>query len=97
MAKWILIQDGKGVCSHCNRQDGIDPLAKYCRYCGQEISLDLTGNPPTEKQMAFIREIEEFVPEKFHGLTKDDASAYIDRNIELYKLESMDSWQTAYM
>lgn len=34
-AKWIL-QDGKGngVCSACNRQDRIDPLATHCRYCG---------------------------------------------------------------
>ena len=96
-AKWIMVQNGKGVCSNCNRQDGIDPLAKYCRYCGAEISLDKPIEPPTEKQMAFIRDIEEFIPEKFHGLTKEDASDYISRNKALFELETMDSWQTSYM
>lgn len=33
--RWILKdQNGNGVCSHCNRQDAIDPLATHCRYCG---------------------------------------------------------------
>lgn len=33
--RWILKDEkGKGVCSECNRQDGVDPLAKYCRFCG---------------------------------------------------------------
>ena len=33
--RWILVdKNGTGVCSECNRQDYIDPLATYCRYCG---------------------------------------------------------------
>ena len=31
--QWIMQQDNTGVCSNCHRQDHIDPLAKYCRYC----------------------------------------------------------------
>lgn len=36
--EWVL-KDGKGngVCSHCNRQDKIDPLATHCRYCGAKM------------------------------------------------------------
>lgn len=34
---WTLEQNGHGVCSKCHRQDTIDPLAKYCRYCGAKI------------------------------------------------------------
>lgn len=33
--RWILVdKNGTGVCSECHRQDYIDPLATYCRYCG---------------------------------------------------------------
>ena len=35
--RWILIQNGSGVCSVCNRSDHIDKLAKYCRYCGARM------------------------------------------------------------
>lgn len=36
-ARWILVQNGSGVCSACNRNDHIDPLAAYCRYCGAKM------------------------------------------------------------
>ena len=36
-ARWILIQNGSGVCSACNRNDHIDSLAVYCRYCGAKM------------------------------------------------------------
>jgi hypothetical protein len=36
-ARWILIQNGSGVCSACNRNDHIDSLAAYCRYCGAKM------------------------------------------------------------
>ena len=37
-AKWIAKDDkGNGVCSMCNRQDKIDPLATHCRYCGSRM------------------------------------------------------------
>ena len=33
--RWILVdKNGTGVCSECHKQDYIDPLATYCRYCG---------------------------------------------------------------
>ena len=33
--RWILLDKNEsGVCSECNRQDHIDPLATHCRYCG---------------------------------------------------------------
>lgn len=39
-AHWILQDNkGNGTCSHCNRQDSIDPLATHCRYCGALITL----------------------------------------------------------
>lgn len=36
--KWIMKDNkGTGVCNQCYRQDHIDSLAKYCRYCGAEM------------------------------------------------------------
>ena len=35
--QWIMQQDNTGVCSNCHRLDHIDPLAKYCRYCGAKM------------------------------------------------------------
>ena len=32
--EWEMVSNGSGVCSECHRQDKIDPLAKFCRYCG---------------------------------------------------------------
>ena len=36
---WELVDEknGTGVCGNCHRQDHIDPLAKYCRYCGARM------------------------------------------------------------
>ena len=38
-AEWIEIdrRSGHGVCSNCNRLDGIDSLATHCRYCGSKM------------------------------------------------------------
>ena len=37
-AHWRLKDNkGNGICSNCNRQDKIDPLAGYCRYCGAQM------------------------------------------------------------
>ena len=47
---------------------------------------------PTQKQLAFIADIQEFVCKQFTGVTEEDARAYISQNIEMYKLLSMDSW-----
>ena len=38
--KWTLKQNGTGVCSNCHRQDHIDLLARYCRYCGAKMNLE---------------------------------------------------------
>lgn len=39
-ARWTLKDEkGNGVCSHCNRQDAIDPMATHCRYCGAKMDL----------------------------------------------------------
>ena len=38
-AIWLYVHNGMGVCSNCHRLDGIDPLAKHCRYCGRRIYL----------------------------------------------------------
>lgn len=46
----------------------------------------------TIKQLEFIKDIEEFVDEKFTGKTKKEASDYIGRNIEIYKLNSASNW-----
>ena len=36
---WQLVDEknGTGVCGNCHRQDYIDPLARYCRYCGARM------------------------------------------------------------
>ena len=36
--EWQMVSNGKGICSECHRQDGIDPLAKFCRYCGAPMT-----------------------------------------------------------
>ena len=36
----ILCDKGKGVCPNCHRLDNIDPLARYCRYCGAKLAQE---------------------------------------------------------
>ena len=36
--EWQMVSNGNGVCSECHRQDKIDPLAKFCRYCGAPMT-----------------------------------------------------------
>lgn len=36
--EWEMVSNSKGICSECHRQDGIDPLAKFCRYCGAPMT-----------------------------------------------------------
>lgn len=56
-------------------------------------------NNITEKQRQFIEDMNEFCKEKFdfNGKIRKDASEYISKHIEEYKLAIMDSWQIAYM
>ena len=43
--RWILVDNnGTGVCSECNRQDHIDPLATHCRYCGALMDGEEDGH-----------------------------------------------------
>lgn len=37
----ILCDKGKGVCPNCHRLDSIDPLARYCRYCGAKLKGEM--------------------------------------------------------
>lgn len=37
---WILVDGTTGVCPNCHKQDHIDPLAKYCRYCGTRLEVE---------------------------------------------------------
>lgn len=46
--QWILKDEhGKGVCSHCNRLDSIDPLATHCRFCGAALLSTTKPKEPT--------------------------------------------------
>lgn len=47
---------------------------------------------PTQKQLDFIADIQEFVEKPFTGTTKEEATKYISENIEMFKLLSMDNW-----
>ena len=54
----------------------------------------------TEKQKALIDDMNEFCPEKFNydeNTTKAEAREYISRNIEQFKLLTMDNWQIQYL
>lgn len=42
--EWIGVRNGKGICSHCNRLDSIDPLATHCRYCGAKMVGERKGD-----------------------------------------------------
>lgn len=54
---------------------------------------------PTQKQLDFIRDIEEFGVEtpKFTGTTKKEASEYISKCKDMLELGAMSSWQLNYM
>lgn len=54
----------------------------------------------TQKQKELIEDMNEFCREKFdlsYERTCKEASEYIDRNIEQFKLLTMDSWMLDYM
>ena len=54
----------------------------------------------TEKQKALIDDMNEFCTEKFNydeNTTKAEASKYISRNIEQFKLLTMNNWQIQYL
>lgn len=47
-AQWIGVQNGRGCCSNCHRQDGIDPIATHCRYCGAKMDGKENNNAQTD-------------------------------------------------
>lgn len=53
----------------------------------------------TPSQRRFIEDMNEFCREKFdfNGKNRKDASEYIDRNIEEFKLNTMSNWQYQYI
>lgn len=51
---------------------------------------------PTERQMEFINDMEEWISEKFTGTTKQEATEYISKHIEQYKLLTLSNWQLEY-
>lgn len=56
-------------------------------------------SPITDKQRMLIEDMNEFCREKFdfNDKTRKDASEYIDRNIDEFKLTTMSNWQYQYM
>lgn len=54
----------------------------------------------TEKQKALIDDMNEFCAERFkydENTTKAEAREYISRNIEQFKLLTMDNWKIQYL
>ena len=58
------------------------PSVTYCEPNKSEETMK-----PTEKQLKFIEDIQEFTGKVFNGNTKKEASKFISENIEQYKLE----------
>lgn len=54
-------------------------------------------NEITKKQRELIEDMNEFCTEKFKGTTKTEASDYISRNIEEFRLLIADTWSLKYM
>ena len=52
------------------------------------------NDPPTEKQMMYIRIIEGIIPEKFKGTTKGEACDYISAFKEIDR--EMNEWAEFY-
>lgn len=51
---------------------------------------------PTKAQLEYIEFIQEFSGAPFEGNTKKKASEYIDKNKELARINSIDSWGWNY-
>lgn len=51
---------------------------------------------PTQKQLDFIADMEELGCGEFKGKTRKEASDYISKHIECYKLLQEDSWTLQY-
>lgn len=68
-------------------------------YSDTPICDDFIPAPATTRQIMLIESMNEFCDEFFdlsRTRTKSEASQYIDRNIDEFKLKSMDDWQLQY-
>lgn len=65
---------------------------KESQFCATIIDI-------TPSQRRLIEDMNEFCREKFdfNGKNHKDASEYIDRNIEEFKLNTMSNWQYQYI
>ncbi len=65
---------------------------KESQFCATIIDI-------TPSQRRLIEDMNEFCREKFdfNGKNCKDASEYIDRNIEEFKLNTMSNWQYQYI
>lgn len=67
---------------------------------GRNIKRKRWGEVITQKQKALIDDMNEFCTEKLNydeNTTKEEAREYISRNIEQFKLLTMDNWQMQYL
>ena len=80
---WQLVDEknGTGVCGNCHRQDHIDPLARYCRYCGARLveegenmevqrkcEYNLNNNKPKICEILGVEPGESFYIQGFDGV-----------------------------
>ena len=96
-------------CSECEhiRTDIILESVNYCdinkhvvrgdTFCCWGKRVCSGENGVTEKQKRLIADMMEFGCPEFIGKTKQEASEYIDKHMEYFKLQTMDGWALAYM
>lgn len=75
-------------------------VCNRCTYKVTQRKKDGVEEVITEKQKALIDDMNEFCTEKFkydENTTKAEAREYISRNIEQFKLLTMDNWQMQYL
>lgn len=53
---------------------------------------ELSVKEPTEKQMNLIKTMQEFGCPLFQGKTRGEASVYIVKNMDTYKLNEISDW-----
>lgn len=90
--RWTKAYDGIDrhvKCTGCFKTYDWASQAQYynfCPNCGADMRGE-KGMKPTEKQMNFIEDIQEWTGKQFKGTTKEEASKFIEENIEEYRLE----------
>ena len=69
------------------KNDNCDGCNIFQAYCEGAARAKRKMERPTDKQMELIEDIQEYTDKVFTGNTKEEASVFIDQNIEQYKLE----------